>query len=87
MVFKDGPTIIGSAYHSSASPAIFTTSDLSAGRHRISAVYLGGDTFDGEALIHFAPSRSRTRFHYVLPGLLTSSAAAELRLPPASPSG
>ncbi|MGV9538288.1 DUF4082 domain-containing protein [Streptosporangium sandarakinum] len=58
VVFKDGPTIIGSAYHSSLAPATFTTSGLSAGDHHITAVYLGGDTFDHEAVIHFAPSTS-----------------------------
>ncbi|MER5622144.1 DUF4082 domain-containing protein [Streptosporangium sp. NPDC002544] len=58
VVFKDGSTIIGSSNHSSLGPATFTTSNLSPGDHQITAVYLGGDTFDHENVIHFAPSTS-----------------------------
>ncbi|RGA00212.1 DUF4082 domain-containing protein [Microbispora triticiradicis] len=58
VAFKDGTTVIGTDYHDDGHPARLTTSSLSAGQHRITAVYLGGDTFDGEAVIHFAPSTS-----------------------------
>ena len=58
VVFKDGATVLGSAWTSSSGPAKITVSDLSAGVHEIVAVYLGGDTFDNEAFIHFAPSTS-----------------------------
>ncbi|MEV4457620.1 DUF4082 domain-containing protein [Microbispora sp. NPDC049633] len=60
VVFKDGDTIIGRDRHGAGHPARFTTSSLSPGQHPITAVYLGGDTFDNEALIHFAPSTSPT---------------------------
>ncbi|GAA4229780.1 hypothetical protein FHR32_000060 [Streptosporangium album] len=58
VVFKDGSTIIGSGWHDDSGPATFTTSSLDAGPHPITAVYLGGNTSDGQAIIHFAPSRS-----------------------------
>ncbi|MFI7059049.1 DUF4082 domain-containing protein [Streptosporangium canum] len=58
VVFKDGTTIIGSDYHDSEGPATFTISSLTEGDHPITAVYLGGDTFNHEQLIHFAPSTS-----------------------------
>ncbi|GIH47972.1 DUF4082 domain-containing protein [Microbispora rosea] len=58
VAFKDGTTVIGTDYHDDGHPARLTTSSLAAGQHRITAVYLGGDTFDGEQVIHFAPSTS-----------------------------
>ncbi|MEU8203442.1 DUF4082 domain-containing protein [Streptosporangium sp. NPDC049046] len=58
VVFKDGSTVLGSAFQTDGIPARITVSDLSGGDHSIVAVYLGGDTFDNEALIHFAPSTS-----------------------------
>ncbi|MER6826441.1 DUF4082 domain-containing protein [Streptosporangium sp. NPDC000563] len=58
VVFKDGSTVLGSAFQTDGIPATITVSDLSGGNHPIVAVYLGGDTFDHEALIHFAPSTS-----------------------------
>ncbi|WP_326829773.1 DUF4082 domain-containing protein [Streptosporangium sp. NBC_01810] len=58
VVFKDGSTVLGSAWHDDQGPARITVSDLVGGEHQIIAVYLGGDTFDHEALIHFAPSTS-----------------------------
>ncbi|WP_329083733.1 DUF4082 domain-containing protein [Streptosporangium sp. NBC_01469] len=58
VVFKDGSTVLGSAFQTDGVPARITVSDLSGGDHNIVAVYLGGDTFDHEALIHFAPSTS-----------------------------
>ncbi|MFB9678882.1 DUF4082 domain-containing protein [Streptosporangium vulgare] len=60
VVFKDGSTVLGSAFQTNGVPATITVSDLSGGNHPIVAVYLGGDTFDNEALIHFAPSTSPT---------------------------
>lgn len=65
VVFKDGSRVLGSAYHSSEGPAVFTTTTLPGGQRDLTAVYLGGDTFDGEALIHFAPSISPEVSHFV----------------------
>ncbi|MEU8381264.1 DUF4082 domain-containing protein [Streptosporangium sp. NPDC048865] len=59
VVFKEGSTVLGSAFQTDGVPARITVSDLSGGEHEIVAVYLGGDTFDQEALIHFAPSTSQ----------------------------
>lgn len=58
VVFKDGSTVLGSGFHSADGPAQFTTTILPGGQRELTAVYLGGDTFDNEALIHFAPSFS-----------------------------
>ncbi|MEU8103037.1 DUF4082 domain-containing protein [Nonomuraea muscovyensis] len=65
VVFKDGSTVLGSAFHSSDGPAVFTTTTLPGGDRELTAVYLGGDTFDNEALIHFAPSTSPEVSHFV----------------------
>ncbi|MBB2911620.1 hypothetical protein FHS43_002893 [Streptosporangium becharense] len=58
VVFKDGSTVLGSALHNASGPARITIDDLGPGPHQLTAVYLGGDTFDHEAVIHFAPSTS-----------------------------
>ncbi|GAA3798937.1 hypothetical protein GCM10022226_17910 [Sphaerisporangium flaviroseum] len=58
VLFKEGTTTLGSGFLDSSGVATFSTSSLSPGIHPIQAVYLGGDTFDNEALIHFAPSKS-----------------------------
>jgi hypothetical protein len=59
VAFKDGNTVIGTAFfHSTTQPATLTTSTLTAGQHSITAVYLGGTTFNGEQPIHWAPSTS-----------------------------
>ncbi|WP_308016331.1 ice-binding family protein, partial [Nonomuraea aurantiaca] len=58
VAFKDGDTILGTAFNSTTQPATLTTSTLTTGQHRITAVYLGGTTFDNEEPIHFAPSTS-----------------------------
>ncbi|GAA0359959.1 hypothetical protein GCM10010151_57200 [Actinoallomurus spadix] len=51
--------MIGTAFfRSTARPATFTTSALSAARHSITAVYLGGTTFNQEEPINWAPSTS-----------------------------
>ncbi|WP_162795110.1 DUF4082 domain-containing protein [Nonomuraea lactucae] len=65
VVFKDGDTVLGSAFHSSEGPAVFTATTLPGGDRQLTAVYLGGDTFDGEELIHFAPSVSPPVTHTV----------------------
>jgi hypothetical protein len=67
VVFLDGDTIIGSAYHDADEPARFTTTALRVGRHEITAVYLGGYTSVFEAWVRFAPSRSETLVHVVTP--------------------
>ncbi|MET8051022.1 DUF4082 domain-containing protein [Streptosporangium sp. NPDC005286] len=59
VVFKDGSTVLGSAFQNESTTARITVPNLSGGDHSIVAVYLGGDTFDHEALIHFAPSTSQ----------------------------
>ena len=58
VVFKEGTTALGSDFLDPSGIAVFTTAALSRGQHAITAVYLGGDTFNGEQLIHFAPSTS-----------------------------
>jgi hypothetical protein len=58
VAFKDGDTVLGTAFHSSTQPATFTTSSLAPGQHNITAVYLGGTTFDHEEPVYFAPSTS-----------------------------
>ncbi|MGI5156879.1 DUF4082 domain-containing protein [Microbispora sp. CA-102843] len=59
VVFKENGVVLGRDQQTTSHPATFTTSSLSPGQHRIIAVYLGGDTFDHEALVHFAPSTSQ----------------------------
>ncbi|WP_204059058.1 DUF4082 domain-containing protein [Microbispora corallina] len=58
VAFKDNGVVIGKDQHYQGHPATLTTSGLSPGQHRITAVYLGGPTFDHEAVIYFAPSTS-----------------------------
>ncbi|MEU0567475.1 DUF4082 domain-containing protein [Nonomuraea sp. NPDC005983] len=58
VVFRDGANIIGSKLVDSTGVATFTTSSLGPAQHLTRAVYLGGDTFDNEGVIHFAPSKS-----------------------------
>ncbi|MFB9628421.1 ice-binding family protein [Nonomuraea helvata] len=58
VVFKDGGTVLGTAFHGENQPATITTSNLSTGQHHITAVYLGGTSFNNEEPIHFAPSSS-----------------------------
>ncbi|MFI6796252.1 ice-binding family protein [Streptosporangium canum] len=79
VVFKDGPTIIGSGWHDNSDPATFTTSSLAAGQHSITAVYLGGDTHDGEAIVHFAPSRSPELIQTVRTSLWDNSAVPAIQ--------
>ncbi|WP_182905468.1 DUF4082 domain-containing protein [Microbispora sp. H13382] len=65
VAFKDNGVVIGKDQHYQGHPATLTTSSLSAGQHRITAVYLGGPTFDNEAVIYFAPSTSQPVVQYV----------------------
>ncbi|MEV0595090.1 DUF4082 domain-containing protein [Nonomuraea cavernae] len=58
VAFKDGTTILGSDLLNANGVATLVISTLGGGNHEIRAVYLGGDTFSGEAVIHFAPSTS-----------------------------
>ncbi|MEV7968938.1 DUF4082 domain-containing protein [Sphaerisporangium sp. NPDC088356] len=74
VAFKDGATIIGSANQSGSGPAVLTISSLAAGQHPITAVYLGGDTPDGQAIIHFAPSTSAQVLQVVTSTLWDSTA-------------
>ncbi|WP_433432097.1 DUF4082 domain-containing protein [Nonomuraea sp. CA-141351] len=58
VVFKDGATTIGQDHFDGQTPATVTVSDFTAGQHHITAVFLGGITFNGEQPINFAPSTS-----------------------------
>ncbi|MER5326523.1 DUF4082 domain-containing protein [Streptosporangium roseum] len=78
VVFKDGATIIGSDWHDDTGPAKLTTSSLAAGQHPITAVYLGGDTPDNEAIIHFAPSTSPVVTQTVSSSIWASTATPEV---------
>jgi hypothetical protein len=69
VVFKDGPTIIGSDFIDNNKTATFTTSALAPGTHQITAVYIGGDTPFNEAIITFAPSKSSPVSQEVLASL------------------
>ncbi|MEV6980542.1 DUF4082 domain-containing protein [Sphaerisporangium sp. NPDC051017] len=58
VLFKEGTTTLGSGFLDPSGVTTFSTSSLSVGTHPIQAVYLGGDVFASEALVHFAPSKS-----------------------------
>ncbi|MFF4774286.1 DUF4082 domain-containing protein [Microtetraspora fusca] len=58
VAFKDGTTVLAIVFDQSVGSVTYTTSSLPAGQHSITAVYLGGNTPDNEAIIHFAPSKS-----------------------------
>ncbi|WP_169982233.1 DUF4082 domain-containing protein [Microbispora sp. H10836] len=75
VAFKDNGVLLGKARQSNGQPAVFTTSRLAARQHQITAVYLGGDTFDNEALIHFAPSTSQPVVQTVTTTALWSDSA------------
>ncbi|RCG29393.1 DUF4082 domain-containing protein [Sphaerisporangium album] len=76
VLFKEGTTTLGSSYLDSSGVATFSTSSLSVGTHPIQAVYLGGDVFASEALVHFAPSKS---------GILNQNVSASLWSSTATP--
>ncbi|WP_433500630.1 DUF4082 domain-containing protein [Sphaerimonospora sp. CA-214678] len=59
VAFKENGVVLGRVRMSDGRPAKFTTSRLAAGQHQITAVYLGGVTFDNEAPVYFAPSTSQ----------------------------
>ncbi|MDR8414579.1 DUF4082 domain-containing protein [Nonomuraea sp. 3-1Str] len=58
VAFKDGTTLLGTDFVDPSGHAQLQVSNLDGGDHEIRAVYLGGDTFSGEQVIHFAPSTS-----------------------------
>ncbi|WP_433240072.1 ice-binding family protein [Streptosporangium sp. CA-135522] len=66
VLFKDGPTVIGSAMLDRSGHAVFTTSELTRGAHEITAVYVNGGTAVGEGWVHFAPSKSPVLVQQVL---------------------
>jgi hypothetical protein len=66
VLFKEGSTIIGSAYADVTGIARFTTADLTRGVHEISAVYADGGTAVYEAWVDFAPSESPAILQQVL---------------------
>ncbi|WP_177227125.1 ice-binding family protein [Nonomuraea pusilla] len=57
VVFKEGSTVLGTAYHDIDTPARLTIK-LPPGEHRVVAVFIGGLTFNHEEPIDFAPSTS-----------------------------
>jgi hypothetical protein len=86
VVFKDGKTILSSDDVDANGVATFTTTGLAPGQHPISAVYLGGDTFNGEQVIHFAPSTSAPVVEVVTMGLWDNTATpAETSVNEANP--
>ncbi len=74
VAFKDGTTVLAIVYDQSVGSVTYTTSSLSAGKHSITAVYLGGNTPDNEAIIHFAPSKSSPITQVVTASLWDNSA-------------
>ncbi|GAA4584415.1 hypothetical protein GCM10023194_24320 [Planotetraspora phitsanulokensis] len=77
VAFKDGDTVLGTDNHNSLGPATITISTLTAGEHSLTAVYLGGDTPDNEAIIHFAPSTSPLVTQTVTSSLFSAAATPE----------
>ncbi|MFB9628422.1 ice-binding family protein, partial [Nonomuraea helvata] len=78
VAFKDGDTVLGTAFQSTTQPAVFTTSSLGAGQHRMTAVYLGGTTFDGENPVNFAPSTSPSINEVVRTSLWSNADAPDI---------
>ncbi|MEU9884081.1 DUF4082 domain-containing protein [Sphaerisporangium sp. NPDC051011] len=74
VLFKEGTTTLGSGFLDPSGMATYSTSSLSAGTHPIQAVYLGGDVFSAEALVHFAPSKSGILNQNISASLWDSSA-------------
>ncbi|MEV1169998.1 DUF4082 domain-containing protein [Nonomuraea sp. NPDC049784] len=74
VVFKDGSTVIGQDHFDGETPARVTVSDFTAGQHYITAVFLGGITFNGEEAINFAPSTSNVVVQNVTTSLWSDSA-------------
>ncbi|MEU7861909.1 DUF4082 domain-containing protein [Nonomuraea sp. NPDC049141] len=74
VVFKDGSTILGTDHHGEDGPATLTVSNFGAGQHHMTAVFLGGVTFDGEDPIYFAPSKSPVLVQNVTASLWSASA-------------
>ncbi len=67
VVFKDYGTVIGSGYQfSSSSKATFTTSSLTFGVHKITAMFMGGNISNFEGLIHAISSTSPPLSHRVV---------------------
>ncbi|MFI7642185.1 DUF4082 domain-containing protein [Nonomuraea sp. NPDC049400] len=73
VVFKDGSTVIGQDRFDGETPAAVTVPDFTAGQHHITAVFLGGITFNGEEAINFAPSTSNVVVQNVTTSLWSDS--------------
>ncbi|MEQ4717334.1 DUF4082 domain-containing protein [Nonomuraea sp. B19D2] len=58
VAFKDGTTLLGHDFVDENGDVSLGVSTLDGGEHQLTAVYMGGDTSDGEGIIHFAPSTS-----------------------------
>ncbi|WP_433435266.1 DUF4082 domain-containing protein [Nonomuraea sp. CA-141351] len=73
VVFKDGATTIGQDHFDGETPATVTVPDFTEGQHYITAVFLGGITFNGEQPINFAPSTSNVVVQDVTTSLWSDS--------------
>ncbi|MEV4106448.1 DUF4082 domain-containing protein [Nonomuraea sp. NPDC049695] len=73
VAFKDGTTLLGHDFVDEQGDVSIQV-PLSGGNHQLTAVYQGGDTFDGEAFIHFAPSTSPPVAQVVMNTLWSNSA-------------
>ncbi|WP_113701628.1 ice-binding family protein [Nonomuraea lactucae] len=65
VLLKRRSVVLGATFLDAAGRATFTISNLARGQHRIVAVYLGGDTFEGEDPVHFSGSTSQPVFQIV----------------------
>ncbi|MEV0231195.1 DUF4082 domain-containing protein [Nonomuraea sp. NPDC050786] len=73
VVFKDGATVIGQDHFDGVHPATVTVPGFTAAQHHITAVFLGGITFNGEEPIDFAPSTSNVVVQDVTTSLWSDS--------------
>ncbi|MBN6050742.1 DUF4082 domain-containing protein, partial [Nonomuraea sp. RK-328] len=74
VAFKSGTTLLGTDFIDANGDAQLQISTLSGGNHRLTAVFLGGQAFDGAALVTLAPSTSPGVNHVVTNTLWPSSA-------------
>ncbi|MEV0144561.1 MULTISPECIES: DUF4082 domain-containing protein [unclassified Nonomuraea] len=74
VAFKDGSTLLGTDFVDENGDAQLQVSTLPGGNHRLTAVFLGGETFDGEELVYLAPSTSPGVNHTVTETLWPTSA-------------
>ncbi|MEV0143919.1 MULTISPECIES: DUF4082 domain-containing protein [unclassified Nonomuraea] len=73
VAFKDGTTLLGTGSIDQNAHAQLQTTALTGGTHLLTAVFLGGQAFDSEALVTLAPSTSPGVNHEVTNTLWPSS--------------